>query len=411
MITNSLRGVGPKSFVSYSFQDKQLATQLFSFLTSAGFQVRMEDETSLLNERLPDVLARRINDVECFVQIRTATANRSHWVGKEFEFAELKRAIDENFTLLPIVFDATTLDEPTRHWVYIDASAGLGPDVLALVRDAGLRSVRRARVDPGKPTTILSSDIDAVLAGPDSRRLIIDADGFWFDRLDEVLNWSTSAKEAPHHAAFLEQERDRRKRLAWSLSRADMAGRILARELRASVMRGIVDHGAAKLAFETFYRLVYDSLFWPIVQNAAGLKLMAIDDETKDLPKFGDAGASDVEATAMAWSLRLVVEERRRIAHSGDDGIVKTGLQAARDTHSAYVYFPRSALGDDWTLFRDPRSLILQRDWVMFGLPQIAARAIGMTRRHNPEAISLVSDEIENGMGWAITDYSDIGLP
>lgn len=87
MSANLLRGMGPRTFISYSFADRAIATRLRDFLTVSGFQVRMEDETSLLNMRLPDVLPIRISDAECFIQLRTATANRSQWVAREFEYA------------------------------------------------------------------------------------------------------------------------------------------------------------------------------------------------------------------------------------------------------------------------------------------------------------------------------------
>lgn len=162
MSNNALRGIGPRTFISYSFQDKELASRLRDSLSAYGFQVKMEDETSLLNTRLPDVLPQRIKGAECFIQLRTTTANNSYWVKQEFVFAEQRRARDDAFTLVPVILDATTLDDDARQWVYVDATAGLTDRALATVRDAGLVSVQLVRVDPTAPTSLVLTDVDGL---------------------------------------------------------------------------------------------------------------------------------------------------------------------------------------------------------------------------------------------------------
>jgi hypothetical protein len=407
----ALRGVGPRTFVSYSFRDKQTASALSRHLTDAGFDVRMEDETSLLNERLPDVLARRIEDAECFVQLRTESANRSHWVGRELELAEEKRKRDPGFTIVLVVLHKESLDERAQQWVYIDASAGLTDDVQTLVTATGLRSIRPVRVEKSRPVQLVSADVDGLLHGEDWRRVILDADGYWLAQMDQLLAWAALNPEKEGRRAFIAQEEDRRRRLPWSLARADAAGRILARKLRECVELGVIDRATAKLPFEVLYRLVFENLFWPIAQQAIGAGLLADADDFAALSRFGDASTLKTEARNFAWALLPALDERKHLAFTGSHDVIKTGMQSRGNKHSAYVYFPRSALDDDWMHFRDPQSLILQRDWLMFGMPQVAARAIGLTRRHNPETAKEAFEEIDVGMGWALADYRDIGLP
>ena len=67
MAHNALRGLGPRTFISYSFRDMALADAIGDFLKFAGFQVTMENETSLLNAKLAEILPRRIESAECFV--------------------------------------------------------------------------------------------------------------------------------------------------------------------------------------------------------------------------------------------------------------------------------------------------------------------------------------------------------
>lgn len=404
-----MRGVGPRTFISYSFGDKDIANAVRNHLADAGFRTRMEDETSLLNERLPDALARRIEDAECFIQILTESANRSHWVNEELELAEEKRSRDEGFTIIPIVLHKESLGGRAQQWVYVDATAGLTRDVLELVSEAGVRSIRRVRVDQGRPVTLLSPDIDGLLQGEDSRRVILDADGYWFDCLDKLLTWACVDPDKPGRV-FIAQEEDRRRRLPWTLVRADAAARILARELRASLERGFVERETAKLAFEAYYRLVFQQYFWLIAQFASQAGLLALTDDFNGLPRFGRDDTLEADA-AFAWALRPALDERARLVSWGSHEVIKTGMQARGDKHSAYIYFPRSALANDWMDFRDPQALILQRDWVMFGMPQVASRAVILTQRHNPETADEAFDDIDKRMGWALSDYQDIGPP
>ena len=180
--------------------------------------------------------------------------------------------------------------------------------------------------------------------------------------------------------------------------------------MRASLGRGDVERETAKLAFEAYYRLVFQQHFWLIAQFASQAGLLALTDDFNGLPRFGGDGGVDADA-AFAWALRPVLDERARIVSFGSHEVIRTGMQPSSDKHSAYVYFPRSALTDDWMVVRDPRSLIFQRDWITFGLPQVAARAIRLTARHTPETAEEAFEEIEKGMGWALSDYENMGRP
>lgn len=407
-----MRGIGPRAFISYSFQDREIATRLRDFLTASGFQVRMENETSLLNQRLPDVLPQRVNDAECFIQLRTTASNKSHWVAKEFEYAEQRRARDEAFALVPIVLDAATLDGRTREWVYVDASEGLTDSVLALVRDTGLRCVRRLRVDPSVPTSPYDADVQSLLADSEAKRVIVDADGFWLDRLDDLLHWAEASQKTNERAGFLAQERSRRERLMWLLERADVAARVLTRELRSRVQQSIVATTTAKAALVSFYRLLFEDAFWPIVQNALLAKTMTLADDVAGLPRFGDMTGLEGEGEGIRWTLKPILQERARIVTPPKgDRMVRTGMAPARAVHSAYVYFPATVLGSDWKLVREPQAIVMEQDWARFGLPQIAARAVRLTGRHNPETRESTFEEIDKGMGWALSDYRHMGPP
>jgi hypothetical protein len=70
-----LRGIGPSTFLSYSYADQALATELAAGLEARGLRVHKEDETTLLGRPLSEMLGRRIAEREVFLQLLTKTAN------------------------------------------------------------------------------------------------------------------------------------------------------------------------------------------------------------------------------------------------------------------------------------------------------------------------------------------------
>ena len=70
MAIQALRGYGPRIFISYSFADAPIAQQIESVLTAKCFQVRREDDTSLLNEKLTEAIPRRLVDTDLEVLLK-----------------------------------------------------------------------------------------------------------------------------------------------------------------------------------------------------------------------------------------------------------------------------------------------------------------------------------------------------
>ena len=210
---------------------------------------------------------------------------------------------------------------------------------------------------------------------------------------------------------FVAQERKRREQLVWLLERADVAAAVLARELNARVHESVVSREVAKHVLDSFYRLLFESAFWPIAQNGLPAKTMSLADDVTGLPRFGDRTGLDTQAASMVWALTPVLRERASIVTRPDgDRMIRTGMAPARDLHSAYVYFPAIVLGSDWILVREPQAIVMEQDWARFGLPQIAARAVGLTGRHNPETRASTFEEIDKGMGRALSDYRTHGV-
>lgn len=264
---NALRGLGPKTFISYSFQDAALATQLRDHLTGAGYQVTMEDETSLANSRLPEVLPRRIAAAECFVQLRTPNSNKSYWVEQELDLAMKRHNQGDGFVLLPVVTDPVGLSDRAKEWVYFDASKeGLTTPLLDALVKAGIKSIRPIHLSANSPLVLDDGALDAALDSPtDRRRVLLDPDAFWFERSEMLIRWLQSRGDT----AFARQETERRQQLGFLFERIDAGMWCLLRELRSRVERGLLRQADAHAIANSLYRYVASSSLPVLMQNVS----------------------------------------------------------------------------------------------------------------------------------------------
>lgn len=418
---NSLRQFGPKVFLSYSFRDEDLARRLRAFLTDKGFVVRMEDETSLINHRLSDVLPKRVGDAEVFIQLRTADANRSRWVDEELKYAEGQRASRTNFVLLPIVFDRETLVGPVTEWVYIDASTSqLDDQILGLVERQSLTAVQPLPLDEDNPFELRQDAVERILSTEltDNRRIILDSGGILFDWMDDILT-NIENSDAQHRKPWLAQERRHRHRLEERIKVWDQVALKLAHELRLQFGDYRLEFPKRAVeAFQRFARMVLGREVLHCAQQAppdhAQLKLRYRDTisaveaavarnqaKRPSLSEFGTIG----------WALG------KRPVDQCDD-FVEVGLDAIQDRDGVQIFMPKSAFGtlpgedrkSAWSIFlqigESPSAVFLPWDWGDFALPQIAVRAA-----RNIESTATAPDELENRFAWRLSEYHRMGHP
>src|SRR5262249_39402642 len=148
------------------------AESLARFLRDNGFQVRMEDETSLVGNRLKSELARRIGDAECFVQLHTEASSNSHWVRQELQYAEeIKREkslvkgkfsyASSELVIVPVVLHSNRLQETFGDLAFIDATGeGLSLAILQAIKKVCLQSVRVIEIDEEKPYQLQSNNVE-----------------------------------------------------------------------------------------------------------------------------------------------------------------------------------------------------------------------------------------------------------
>lgn len=248
--------------------------------------------------------------------------------------------------------------------------------------------------------------------------MIFDGDAYWFNVIDRVIAYAKAKSPSGDAIGFYTQEERRRERLVWLFARADVAVRVLARELNRRVQESLIMRDDANRAINACYRILFEHYLWHVAQNALMTKIITLeDDAVTGLRKVGQPQTLDAEASGTEWAMAPTTKARFSGGLHPDydfQRLIKTGLDS-RTKHSAYVYFARGAIGPDWMqllqMAPEPESIVTRLDWGIYGLPQIAARPVGLTGRHNPETSAKVFEEIDQGMGWAITDYFQIGLP
>lgn len=409
MVTQALRGYGPRVFISYSFADAELARRLDVTLVAKGFQVRREDEASLFNEKLTEAIPRRIADSEVFVQLLTTAANRSMWVSRELDCLFELRKAGTAVMLLPIVFDKSTIPEGLKDWWYMDvSSSGLTDATLDAIVRFCLKSVHPLRLADDDPLSVASDDLQTALTEvpKDGRRIILDSDGKLFGWAKETIDFAEQLK-SEHGEGFLVQEKDRLDRLIRRLKIRDEVIRRLVLELMPAMEKYTNEPlKDAVRPMNHFLRIILSDLV---------------------------ARAADV-APPEPHPLRTVFKDRiaaARDANSPNDGpgYLNPGLYAwifgekggaeamclmdmvAPGFESVKVQLPRAIFGDMVDVYTrsaipfDPRSELLDGTFLNYVMPQIAVHSA-----YNLVDPGTVRTDLEQKYAWRLERYTKMGM-
>lgn len=410
---NPLRKIGPRIFISYSFSDRVLADTLSNHLAQLGFQVRQEDETSLLGQNLRVVLPQRIADSEVVIPLLTTTSNKSDWVRQEIDWALEQKKKRSNLLILPVVFDNTELYAPIRDWVYINAiSSGLTDALLELISRTCLRTVQCLPLRDDEIFTFEPTCVREILVSDDpyGKRVIVDSDGTILSLVDEIIEAARPSK-SNLSAAFMDQAKQRRERIIQLLSCADVIFPKMVEELKVCFSEyGTLYPECAVDAVDRFSR------------QALGLELLKLRQLVlpRDSPILAflqpqlDGAASFIEReqqkvpnhsvpAEMAWVLG-----RRSLDNSHD--WIGIGFAPKENKQGVTLYFPKTGIGSDWNfilkLGDQPNASINLYDWADFCIPQLAVRGLGLMYAH-----SLTLDEVDTTIAWGRAEYSRMGLP
>jgi hypothetical protein len=418
-----LRGLGPRVFISYSFRDSALAKTLDDFLSGRGFQVTREDETSLVDRRLTDVIPQRIANAEVLIQLRTATSNASAWIAREFQYAIDLRQKDQNLTLLPVVLDKATLPDPVKEWWFLDVGEdGLTQEVLRQIERISLGSVHLLPLSEEDPFSFdkpaLVKMLEALPA--DGKRVIADSGAALLRWAPDTLDYIPRL-ESDYRDRSLAQERRRFQQLLGRQKTIDEVVRKFAIETMAA-MEGYTNRPleTALLPMNLFARIVFGHLLFEAERVAppaphplrTGYKARIDEARSANTPNhsegylnpgfyawaFADSGKAFED-----WGESFEhVDEKTRMAYMGLD---PPGYQPISIQIPSAVFGSMEETYTRMPIQFDPRGELHVGTFLKYVLPQIAVHAA-----FNVPDGSAVRKEVEERYAWKLDQYRSMGL-
>lgn len=404
-----LRGLGPRVFVSYSFSDSELAGCIAAHLEQAGMQVRKEDETSMAGSPLSSTLQSRIGNAEVFVQILTETSVKSAWVKREFEWAV--DALNKNLALravLPVAVGDVKVPEPVTDWAYLTMSEDPDQKSLDALQRAVMPTVATLPIDPDQPYQFAESELikycsDLSLV---DRRLIVDPAAVVPGMIRATVAYGTRMKEEYQRQVVAQQ---------------------LRRYSRYLVRLGVLDayipefvRHVRPMAKQHWFPDEWPHRLGEVVQRFARL---AIGQIALDLAgSWSVAVVDEMSPQAVSYCKAAVAEAKAlQEIDPGDDGVgqkfwalrgaagqrwLDLGFDGVKGVEGAYLFLPEdhfdetaiSSLTMGWDR---PAANVNTTDWLMIGLPQVAASRL-------PAEPSEVA-EIVQYTGWSVNDYRRSG--
>jgi|ERR1017187_3897429 hypothetical protein len=237
-----LRNLGPRVFISYSFADRAVVDGLSEAMRSVGFHVVQEDESSLLGQRLRDILPDRIAQCEVFIPVITSSSAASQWVRQEVKWALRESQGRSNFHVLPAVLNKTALPKLIGEYSFVDMPHGLTDSaVIAIVNQCihwclKLMPLQDDNIFQFNPTCV--QDLLKVAPPTDrkqslwhrllrkptgihARRTLLDSDGVLVSLSDEVMENARGDPSQQAQAALAIEARNRA-RIERALANADI---------------------------------------------------------------------------------------------------------------------------------------------------------------------------------------------
>lgn len=395
-----LRHIGPKVFLSYSYTDRALAEQVERYLLARGFQVRKEDETSLLGQHLNIALPKRIHDAEVFVQLLTPQSFNSDWVKKEFEWADAHNKERGWPVLVPLVVGDVQPRRAVSDLVYVSAPQGLTDEALGILERGCMEAVEPLPLDENVPFIFDPSRVSALLrvGAANRKRVIVDSHGL----LNTVYDQITASKE------WAVQEGRTWDRISAALACADIVLPKLIAELDEQLRYYGRDYPARAVEpVNRFSRLVLGSELVKAWQKFRRLEVLkpfegqflaaqhVVEEGQRADPGYMGLGLRH-------WSLGTRPSD-------GTSEREDVQLEAKAGKTDVEILYPLAGLHSEWKLERqlngkDP-GLLDPYDWADFALPQIAEKAV-VAAVKSPDAPA----EVLEHYAWKVSDYRRVTL-
>ncbi len=430
----ALRGLGPRVFISYSYQDKELAVKLAEYLTINGFQVRIEDETSLVGSRLESELARRIGSAECVILLYTEAASTSQWVRRELEYAETAKAdkgkaevklsyTGSDLTIVPIVLCHRNAEAVFGDLAFIDAmNDGLSPEALEAIKRVCMSSVRVIEIDEENPHEVQTVGIERHLESSNlKKRVIFDGKGYWLRVIDSLIKNAEGAKPDDQRARqFIIQAMEHRSDVKWMLEIVDIVVESLFTCLNRQASKGFITPSEFSISLRLFYKILFFMHLVELLRMARSATTIKLGQEASnvidELNDMGNIMFQDVQDKAMSWAFDQVLNGTDLDDYSpARRPLIKLNMRLnaikrmlTKCSYPCHIWFPKLIvpymLGTE--VLPNPRTK--QWAWSLFGLPQVAAIGIEVGAPYQNNDREVMYSAVNQGIGWFLDHYERV---
>lgn len=401
----SLRGLGPRVFISYSFGDRELAGVIANNLRQCGMQVRMENELSLLGSKLDDMLPERIRNCEVFVQVVTETSAQSMWVAREFEWATSSG--DGPVVVLPVVVEGVAVPEPVASWAYLPVTTPIDGISLDRIREVAMRSLVVLPLDPHRPYQLAWRELTEYCASGTAGKLrvLLDPEGLVIRLTRATVEYGVGLN-ADYREQLITQQHEQYNWLLRYLTALD--------PLLSGVMQRILPIAASYWSSEecswevaqVVQRFVKMTI-GPIVLDLVAHWSIAIEDELQSAAI--DKCKSAITNVSILREMHKTPQQKADILWALDATPGQEWLNLdfdGVDVRGVHAFLPADRFGEMGASFLmagfSPAAEVTTVDWLTICVPQVAAHII-------PAKASSVPDVLDS-VGWSVSDYRYIGL-
>lgn len=119
----------PRVFISYSHEDKEFADTLAADLEEKPITVLIDTKSLIVGDSIADAVSDLVDSCDYFIYISSTKSTDSGWTQ-----AELKKALELDKRILPVVTNNTTLPDLLSGVLYADFSGSYETGLTSLYR-------------------------------------------------------------------------------------------------------------------------------------------------------------------------------------------------------------------------------------------------------------------------------------
>lgn len=413
-----VRAVGPKTFISYSFDDAELASRLDQGLRKRGHHIQREDLHSLAGQQLTSAIRTGIENADVLVQLLTPASAQSDWVRQELEMAKARIAEGHSLLILPVVLEDVALSDDLADWWHFALDTPEISDVqLDQLHAVSQRALHLLPLAEDDPFCFDQAALDAAFDSTQAMRSVrIDPD-------NHILGWAEDTLEyarAKGFDGFLRQEERYSERLPTLIAHVDA--------VTGALIRALANHTATHFNQDADRRRCHHRVFGAFSKVVLGdLVLRAASVAPPSPHPLRTTHATPIEKRGAYFKDQSTIkkpymdEGYYRGIISGDlldachlhgefDLVrMEIGMEGARPVRLLVPDIMFGSMKETYTQFPirfDPNGEVLDGHFMHLILWQIAVHAYF----NYPSPTSDGAEDISEAISWRLEDYDAMGL-